>query len=56
MTVYLKLMHGRDDPNQDIDTWGFDGPGLGPFEAVRFTYITHVQVLSEGQRRRRGGA
>ena len=56
MTIYLKLMHGRGSPNQQMNDWGFDGPVLGPFEAVHFTYITHVRCFPEGQRRRRGGA
>jgi hypothetical protein len=45
MTVYLKLLHGRDDPNQHMDNCGFDGPVLGPFEALHFTYTTHVRCF-----------
>jgi hypothetical protein len=37
MTIYLKLIHGRDYPDQQMNDWGFDGPVLGPFEAVHFT-------------------
>jgi hypothetical protein len=48
MTVYLKLLHGRDDPNQQMDDWGFYGPTLGPFEAVHFTYATHVRCFPAG--------
>lgn len=48
MTLYLKLMHGRDDPGQQMADWGFDGPVLGPFEAVHFTYLTHVRCFPEG--------
>jgi hypothetical protein len=48
MTVYLKLLHGRTDPNQQLEDWGFDGPVLGPFEAVHFTYTTHVRCFLEG--------
>jgi hypothetical protein len=33
--------HGRDN-------WGFDGPVLGPFEAVHFTYTTHVRCFPRG--------
>ena len=48
MTVYLKLMHGRDNPGQDMNDWGYDGPVLGPFEAVHFTYTTHVRCFPKG--------
>ena len=48
MTVYLKLLHGRNDPNEQLEDWGFDGPVLGPFEAVHFTYATHVRCFPEG--------
>ena len=34
----VKLFHGRNDPDEDMDDWGFDGPCLGPIEGVRLTY------------------
>jgi len=34
----LKLFHGRDDANAVMNDWGFDGPCLGPFEFLSFTY------------------
>jgi hypothetical protein len=48
MTVYLKLLHGRNDPNERLEGWCFDGPVLGPFEAVHFTYATHVRCFPQG--------
>jgi len=45
VTVYLKLLHGRHDPDQRLNDWGFDGPTLGPFEAVHFTYLTDVTCM-----------
>jgi hypothetical protein len=48
MTIYLKLMHGRDNPDQQMHDWGFDGPVLGPFEAAHFTYATHVRCFPKG--------
>ena len=48
MTVYIKLLHGRDDPNQDMEDWGFNGPVLGPFEAVHFTYRDHIRCIRSG--------
>lgn len=26
--MYLHLFHGRDNPRQEMDNWGFDGPVL----------------------------
>jgi hypothetical protein len=43
--VYIKLLHGRDNPDQQMDGWGFSGPVLGPFETVHFTYRTHVRCF-----------
>ena len=47
MTVYLHLFHGRDDPNQDMDDWGSDGPVLGPFRYVHITYLGHIKFSME---------
>jgi hypothetical protein len=47
MTVYLKLLHGRLDRNQEMRDWGFDGPVLGPFEAVHFMYRDHIRCISD---------
>jgi hypothetical protein len=44
-SLYIKLLHGRDNPDQEMDGWGFDGPVLGPFEAVHFTYRTHIRCF-----------
>lgn len=40
MPLYIKLFHGRDDPNEDMDGWGYDGPTLGP---VKFCHVTYLQ-------------
>jgi hypothetical protein len=34
----LKLFHGRNSPDEVLSDWGFDGPCLGPFEFLAFTY------------------
>lgn len=34
----IHLFHGRHHPDEELHDWGFDGPYLGPFEAVSFTY------------------
>jgi hypothetical protein len=53
-TVYLKLLHGRLDPNPDMQDWGFDGPVLGPFEAVHITYRDEIRCLGDSETHRMG--
>jgi hypothetical protein len=37
--VILHLYHGRNDPDQDMNGWGFGGPRI-PVACVGFTYET----------------
>lgn len=46
LSVYLKLLHGRNDPDQDMNGWGFDGPLLGPFATIHFTYKEHIRCVT----------
>ena len=41
--LYIRLFHGRTDPNQDMDDWGFDGPVLGPYQFFNTTYVSHYE-------------
>lgn len=41
--LYLKLIHGRNTPQEQLDDWGFEGPLLGPFNWIHATYATHVR-------------
>lgn len=41
--IYLRLFHGRTNPNQDMDDWGADGPIFGPYEFVHTTYSSLVR-------------
>lgn len=34
----LELIHGREDPDQDIDDWGFEGPVLSQVHSFRQEY------------------
>jgi hypothetical protein len=36
--MYLGLFHGRDSPREAMNSWGFDGPALGPLKHVHITY------------------
>jgi len=42
--LYIRLFHGRTDPNRDMDEWGSDGPVFGPYEFVHTTYTTVVRL------------
>lgn len=46
--VYMRLLHGRLDPDEHMNGWGFDGPVLGPFAAVHFTYINQIRCIMHG--------
>lgn len=46
--LYLQLLHGRKDPNQDMDDWGESGPALGPFKWAHFTYLNFTTLGWEG--------
>lgn len=41
--MYLALFHGRDDPKQDMEDWGFDGPIIGPLRYLHTTYESNVK-------------
>ena len=47
--AYLKLFHGRKQPNQQMDDWGFDGPVFGPLKFVHTTYGCHIKFNEEDQ-------
>lgn len=42
--LYIRLFHGRADPEQDMDEWGSDGPVLGPYNFVHTTYGSIVRL------------
>ncbi len=42
--LYIRLFHGRADPNQNMDDWGSDGPVFGPYKFVHTTYLHHVML------------
>ena len=44
MSVYLKLFHGRNTPDEELEGWGFGGPTLGPLNYVHMTYGDNVKV------------
>ena len=42
--VYIRLFHGRTDPNRNMDGWGTDGPVFGPYDFVHTTYLHNVKL------------
>ena len=42
--LYIRLFHGRTDPEQDMDDWGTDGPIFGPYIHVHTTYSSMLRL------------
>ncbi|MBX9791389.1 MAG: hypothetical protein K2Y37_20910 [Pirellulales bacterium] len=42
--LYLRLYHGRSDPNQQMEDWGFNGPTFGPLSSVVMTYLSTIRI------------
>ncbi len=42
--TYLALFHGRNDPKQDMEGWGFDGPVIGPINWAHTTYGDEIKI------------
>lgn len=42
--LYLKLLHGRKTPEENLDDWGPDGPWIGPLVYAHITYLSHISV------------
>lgn len=45
--LFLGLLHGRDDPKQRMDEWGFNGPMIGPLKWVHTTYTCTIRIAFE---------
>lgn len=42
--IYIRLFHGRTDPDQEMDDWGSDGPIFGPYEFAHTTYAWDIKL------------
>jgi hypothetical protein len=42
--MYLRLYHGRTDPGQEMDDWGFVGPTFGPLSCYVHTYCCNFRI------------
>jgi len=45
--MYLRLYHGRTDPAQEMDDWGFAGPTFGPLSCYVHTYCCTFRIHGE---------
>ena len=45
--MYLRLYHGRTDPNQVMEDWGFVGPTFGPLTSYVHTYCCTFRIYGE---------
>jgi hypothetical protein len=46
--LYLRLHHGRTDPAEEMEDWGFDGPTFGPLDSVVQTYFATIRLCRNG--------
>ena len=42
--LYLHLYHGRKNPAEEMDDWGFAGPTFGPLTCVVQTYFSMLRL------------
>ncbi len=42
--LYIRLFHGRIDPEKEMDDWGTDGPIFGPYNFVHTTYKSYISL------------
>jgi hypothetical protein len=45
--MYLRLYHGRIDPDQQLDDWGYVGPTFGPLSCYVRTYCSTFRIFGE---------
>lgn len=44
--LYLRLYHGRQNPAEQLEDWGSDGPVIGPLAFVQTTYMCDVKFAA----------
>ena len=43
--LYVHLYHGRQDPEEHMESWGFWGPVIGPITSLQLTYANSLRLL-----------
>lgn len=41
----LRLYHGRHDPEEAMNDWGFEGPSINGIEYITVTYLHTIRVV-----------
>ena len=44
--MYLRLEHGRRDPEEALSDWGEDGPVFGPLRYCHITYMATIALCN----------
>jgi len=47
MAIYIELFHGRISPDEELEDWGFQGPILGPYPYIHYTYGCDPRTTQE---------
>ena len=42
--LYIRLFHGRCDPQEEMNDWGTDGPVFGPYKFIHTTYKNYLRL------------
>jgi hypothetical protein len=42
--LFIRLFHGRKDPGQDMEDWGFEGPIFGPYIGICGVYCNWINL------------
>lgn len=45
--MYLRLFHGRNSIDEELDGWGFEGPTFGPLDSFHATYLTTFNIYRD---------
>ena len=46
--IYVRIFHGRNEPDQNLEDWGFDGPVIGPIRGLQRTYGYLYLIMPDG--------
>ena len=42
--MYISLWHGRNNPDEAMEDWGYEGPSIEGVEQLWFTYMGTIRV------------
>ncbi len=44
--MYLRLIHGRKQPDEELEDWGPNGPYIGPLRWCHITYLSSINICA----------